>query len=83
MPKFDRTTVTALDRSQRQVTRGELADLRRKQAIMQLWEAGMTQRELAERMTKSSVAEGGDPVTENSVFKLIRRIRRNGDTVTA
>lgn len=68
-----------LDRAQRVVTKGQLADADRKRAMMALWEAGMTQRELAERMTRAAVAVGGVPISENAVHKLINHVKANGD----
>lgn len=65
-----------LTRLTRTVAKGEQAFDERRAVIMRLWEAGMTQRELAERMTRASIAVGGDPVTENSIYKLIMRERR-------
>jgi hypothetical protein len=64
-----------LDSAQRRVTIGLIAEEEKREAIRSLYMAGMTQRELAERMTQASVAAGGGPVTENSVQKIIMRLR--------
>jgi transposase len=71
MPEEER----ALDSAQRRVTAGILAEEERREVIRALFRAGMTQRELAERMSKASLAVGGPPVTENSVQKIIMRLR--------
>ena len=65
-----------LDRLTRLIARGEVAEVERKEVIDRLWKAGVTQRELAERMTKASVAAGGQPVTGNAVWKTLNRIRK-------
>lgn len=62
-----------LARLSKLVAKGEAAFEERRALVMRLWEGGMTQRELAERMSKASLAVGGPPVTENSVYKMIRR----------
>lgn len=64
-----------LESAQRRVTIGLIAEEEKREAIRSLYMAGMTQRELAERMTKASQAEGGGPVTENSVQKILWRLR--------
>jgi hypothetical protein len=71
MPEEERV----LDSSQRRVTAGLLAEDERREAIRALYRAGMTQRELAERMTRASLSVGGPVVTENSVQKIIMRLR--------
>lgn len=68
-----------LVRLTRTVAKGEQAFEQRRAVIMRLWEAGMTQRELSERMTRASVGVGGEPVSENSIYKIIMRERRKDD----
>lgn len=66
----------ALDLAQRRVTRGQLADVERKRLILQLWEAGMPQAAIAQRMTRASVAEGGAPISDDAVSHIVRRYRK-------
>jgi hypothetical protein len=65
-----------LDRLTKLVARGEVAEAERKLVIDRLWRSGVTQRELAERMTKASTSAGGSPVTGNAVWKTLNRIRK-------
>jgi len=69
-----------LDESQRLVTRGKLADIKRREAIYKLWCQGLSQSAIAERLSDASVAEGGDVITENVVHKLIRNIKKEKAT---
>lgn len=66
----------ALEQAQRQVTLGQVADTERKRLLWKLWEGGMTQKELAERLTRASVAVGGRAISENAVYKLLSHVRR-------
>jgi hypothetical protein len=66
-----------LEAAQKAVTLGQKADIERKRLLLKLWEGGMTQAELAERLTRASVAAGGKPVSENSVYKLLAVLRRS------
>jgi DNA-binding NarL/FixJ family response regulator len=74
------TILDRLDESQRAVTRGKLADAKRREAIYKLWCQGYSQSAIAERLSDASVAEGGAPITENVVHKLIRDIKREKAT---
>jgi hypothetical protein len=65
-----------LERTQRTVTQGVLADERRKRLIMSLYRAGMSQVELAARLSRASRAAGGPPIGEDAVNKLVARYRR-------
>jgi hypothetical protein len=64
-----------LERVQRTVTQGQLADERRKRLILKLYGDGMTQVEIAARLTRASVGAGGDPIGEDAVQKLVARNR--------
>jgi len=70
-------TEVQLETAQRDVTRGQLADAKRKRLLMKLWEAGMTQGELAERLSRAAVAAGGKPISENAVYKLISHLKKD------
>jgi hypothetical protein len=83
LPRARTNLEIALERQQRLVTVGLIADEERKRVMLLLWENGMTQRELSERMTRASVAAGGGVITENAAYKLLASYRtqlaRNGD----
>lgn len=68
--------VAALDRTTKAVIRGELAQEERRAVIMRLWEGGMTQREIAERMTRAARSVGGPEITQNAVWKITNRVRK-------
>lgn len=65
-----------LERMQRLVTQGQLADERRKELIVKLHQQGLTQVEITTRLDRVSRAAGGNGVGEDAVNKLIRRYRR-------
>lgn len=76
-PPRPRTAVEReLERTQRTVTKGLIADDRRKQLIVQLYRAGMTQVEITARLDRASRAAGGEGVGEDAVNKLVARSRR-------
>ena len=66
-----------LEAAQKAFVRGLQADAERKAALQQLYDDGMTQKELAARMTRASLAVGGPEVTANMVYKLLKRMRRH------
>lgn len=65
-----------LEETQKAVTIGLLAEARKRELLLRLFDKGMTQAELAERLTRASVAAGGGKITVNSVFKVISKYRR-------
>jgi len=73
---FSKAVIDRLAESQRAVTRGQLADTKRRETIFKLWCQGMSQRAIAEHLTDASTAEGGQPISENVVQKIIRDIKR-------
>lgn len=64
-----------LERTQRTVTQGVLADERRKQLIIRLYRSGMSQVELAARLSRAAQAAGGSPIGEDAVNKLVKRYK--------
>ncbi|HSV39801.1 MAG TPA: hypothetical protein VLI04_13675 [Nocardioidaceae bacterium] len=64
-----------LERTQRAVTQGVLADERRKHLILSLYRSGMSQVELAARLSRAARAAGGQPIGEDAVNKLVKRYR--------
>lgn len=67
-----------LERTQRLVTQGLLADDRRRKLIVKLHQEGMSQVEITARLDRASRSSGGDGVGEDSVNKLVARSRRKG-----
>lgn len=68
-----------LESTQKAVTLGQLADETRKTVMYRLWSKGMTQREIAERLSRASRAAGGKDITENAVYKLLAIVKREMD----
>lgn len=64
-----------LEETQRRVTMATRADVERRALILELYQGGMSQREIALRLTRASTAAGGAEVTENAVFKLLAKMR--------
>jgi len=65
-----------LEREQRKVTEGQIADRRRRELIVYLHRTeGLSQVEIAARLTRASVAAGGAPVGDDAVFKIIKAAR--------
>ena len=64
-----------LERVQRTVTAGQLADHRRRELIVHLYREGMTQVELAARLSRAATAAGGSEVGLDAVQKLVARYR--------
>lgn len=78
-PPPPRTTAEReLERLQRTVTQGQLADERRRQLIYELYSGGMTQVEIAARLSRASRAAGGPTIGLDAVQKLVKRIRMKG-----
>lgn len=78
---FPRTPVEKeLERIQRMVTKGKLAEERRRELINELYRGGMTQVEIAARLSRASNAAGGNDVGEDGVYKIVKqmRMRRSG-----
>jgi hypothetical protein len=65
-----------LERTQRTVTAGLMADERRKSLILELHRGGMSQVEITARLDRASRSAGGEGVTEDSVNKIVARSRR-------
>jgi hypothetical protein len=67
-----------LERIQIRVTQGELAELHRRELIARLYEQGMTQVEIAARLTRAAKRAGGKAVGEDAVQKNVRKWRMKG-----
>jgi transposase len=65
-----------LERVQRQMTMGQLAEIRRRELIVHLHGEGMSQVELAARLSRASRQAGGNGVKVSAVEHLVRRWRR-------
>ena len=64
---------------QKKVTVGRIADERRRELIIELHREGVTQVELAAKLTTASETVGGPPVGLDSVQKIYARYGRNGN----
>ena len=71
-----------LERLQRTVTQGLLADEKRKRLVLALYRDGMSQVEIAARLTRGARSAGGEPVGEDAVNKLVSRYRRRKEYAT-
>ena len=65
-----------LEEAQKAIVRGLRAEEHKRELLLRLWRKGMTQAELAERLTRASEAVGGGPVSVNSVHKVLWKFRR-------
>lgn len=68
-------TEKELERAQKEVTRGLRADEVRRRAMRMLYTDGMTQVEIAARLSRASKAAGGDDVGVDAVQKILKRMR--------
>jgi hypothetical protein len=68
-----------LERSQRIVTQGLIADERRKRLIIKLYRDGMPQTEITARLSRASRAGGGGDIGEDAVNKLVARYKDRED----
>ena len=65
-----------LERTQRKITEGQLAEQRRRELIVHLHRVEhMSQVEIAARLTRASTAVGGQPVGDDAVFKIVKAAR--------
>lgn len=65
-----------LERVQIKVTQGEQAERHRRELIAKLYQAGMSQVEIAARLTRAAKRAGGDEVGEDAVQKQWTKWRR-------
>lgn len=65
-----------LERVQVRVTQGEQAERQRRELMVKLYEGGMSQVEIAARLTRAARLAGGGTVGEDAVQKGIARWRR-------
>lgn len=64
-----------LERAQREIVHAQEAEATRARLIVKLHEAGMSQSEIAARLTRASRAAGGGIVETNVVSKIYRRMK--------
>jgi len=65
-----------LEKVQRKVTEGRMAEKRRRELIVHLHRVeGMSQVEIAARLTRAATAVGGEPIGDDSVWKIIKAAR--------
>lgn len=72
-----------LEEAQRAVTLGLMAEQRKRELLLKLWRGGMSQNELAERLTRASVAVGGAPISFNAVNKVCWKYARKLEAADA
>jgi hypothetical protein len=65
-----------LEAKQKAATVGQLASQRRDDVAFELWNAGMTQKEIAERLDRADRAAGGSGVSHGMVQKSLYRMRK-------
>lgn len=65
-----------LEVQQKAVTHGDIARERRDAAAFQLWQDGMTQKEIAERLDRADRSAGGTGVTHGMTQKALYRMRK-------
>jgi transposase len=65
-----------LEVQQAKVTAGEIARKRRDAIAFQLWQDGMTQKEVAERLDRADRAAGGEGITHGTCQKMLFRMRK-------
>jgi len=77
MPNRARTPIERdLEAQQKRVTIGEIARQKRDAIAFQMWTAGMTQREIAERLDRADRDAGGTGVSHGMTQKLLYRLRK-------
>jgi hypothetical protein len=74
-PASKRRLLKELRTTQMTISRGELAKADRRKIVLRLWtEEGATQREISEAATAAAAEVGGKDVSENAIYKLIKRV---------
>lgn len=70
-----------LEKVQRKISAALVLEERRRELIVQLHRQGMSQVEIAARLSRAAMAEGCSPITDDHVFKIIRahRMSRHGE----
>lgn len=64
---------------QKKVAEGEVARERRDRLAFSMWQAGMTQNEIAQRLDRADRSGGGSGVTASTAQKLLYRIRKRSE----
>lgn len=65
-----------LERLQAAVTKGEASRVLRDELAFELWQDGMTQKEIAERLDRADRRHGGTGITHGTTQKSLFRMRR-------
>jgi transposase len=77
MPAAPRNPVEReLEVQQAKVTAGEIARQRRDAIAFELWQGGMTQKEVAERLDRADRAAGGSGISHGTCQKMLFRMRK-------
>jgi CRISPR/Cas system-associated endoribonuclease Cas2 len=65
-----------LEKVQRKVTEGQLAERRRRELIVHLHrQENMSQVDIAALLTRAATAVGGQPVGDDAVWKIVKAAR--------
>ena len=65
-----------LERCQELATKGEQARQRRDEIAFRLWQEGMTQKEIAERLDRADRRHGGNGISHGTTQKALFRMRK-------
>ncbi len=66
----------SLEKLQKKVAEGEIARGRRDELAFQMWNDGMTQAEIAERLDRADRSAGGQGITASTTQKVLFRLRK-------
>ena len=69
-----------LEAYQEKVAQGDIARHRRDELAFALWNDGMTQAEIAERLDRADRRGGGDGVTTSTTQKFLFRLRKKKES---
>ncbi len=69
-----------LEHYQELATKGEIARTRRDEIAFRLWQDGMTQKEIAERLDRADRRYGGSGISHGTTQKALFRMRKARET---
>lgn len=72
-----------LEEAQKAVTKGLMAEQVKRELVLKLWRGGMTQAEIAERLSRASEAVGGPKISVNAVNKVAWKFARKLETANS
>jgi len=68
-----------LERQQKMISEGESAREKRNRVAFELWQSGMTQGEIAERLDRADRGSGGSGVTLAATQKMLYQYRKRNE----